>query len=77
MVYETSRKANESLVVAYNLLITINSLVHMVRINDGVGIIVIKNHSRDGSPSLCRLRLQLLSLSWVVDNRDLPRMVHG
>ena len=53
MVSTTTMKATESLVVLNGLLATIKSLVHMIRILDGVGLIVIKNHGGDGRPSLC------------------------
>ena len=56
-----------------DLLATILSFIHMIRIQDGIGLIVAEDDGGDGGPSLSGLLLQLLSPSWIVDDRDYSR----
>ena len=74
-IYANSGRASESLVVLHDLLAAIKNTVHAVRVEDGVGLIVIEDDGREAGPPLCRLLLQHLAPSWVVDHRDLSRIV--
>ena len=75
VIYANSGRASESLVVLHDLLAAIKNTVHAVRVDDGVGLIVIENDGREAGPPLCGLLLQLLATSRIIHHGDLSRIV--
>ena len=68
-------RVEDSLVVLQKLLAAIEDTIHLIRVDHGIGTIVIEDDGREAGPPLCRLLLQHLAPSWVVDHRDLSRIV--
>ena len=75
VIYANSGRASESLVVLHDLLAAIKNTVHAVRVDDGVGLIVIENDGREAGAPLCGLLLQLLATSRIIHHGDLSRIV--
>ena len=68
-------RAEDSLVVLEELLAAIEDTIHLIRVDEGIGTITVEDDGWEAGPSLCRLLLQLLATSWIVDHGDLSRIV--
>lgn len=68
-------RAEDSLVVLEELLAAIEDTIHLIRVDDGIGTIAVEDDGWEAGPSLCRLLLQLLAASRIIDHGDLARVV--